>query len=234
MDRSFFQSPRHLGEPAEGSRDKGQPGNFHHELPAFGQDTVWLPRGSGSNPAQHQAIRSPSSITGDTPHFIAIGCDHARARQPSCRPRCFYPEAGQQLADLALAGDPLQNLLPRVATLGQRDRRQQTGFLKKIVFAHVRPTERSARLHPQTLRQYDRLGLVTPTRVGGRNRLYSANDIVRLREIADLSAQGLSLEGIRRVLELQEEVRVLRLRLEEFRREKSATSLVVWRPNRNR
>jgi MerR family transcriptional regulator/heat shock protein HspR len=91
-----------------------------------------------------------------------------------------------------------------------------------------------AGLHPQTLRQYDRLGLVTPTRVGGRNRLYSANDIVRLREIADLSAQGLSLEGIRRVLELQEEVRVLRLRLEEFRREKSATSLVVWRPNRNR
>jgi len=91
-----------------------------------------------------------------------------------------------------------------------------------------------AGLHPQTLRQYDRLGLVTPTRVGGRNRLYSANDVARLREIADLSAQGLSLEGIRRVLDLQEEVRVLRLRLEEFRREKTSTSLVVWRPNRNR
>ena len=72
-----------------------------------------------------------------------------------------------------------------------------------------------AGLHPQTLRQYDRMGLVTPTRVGGRNRLYSANDVARLREIADLSAQGLSLEGIRRVLELQEEVRVLRLRLDE-------------------
>lgn len=91
-----------------------------------------------------------------------------------------------------------------------------------------------AGLHPQTLRQYDRLGLVTPTRVGGRNRLYSANDIARLREIADLSAQGLSLEGIRRILELQEEVRVLRLRLEEFRREKTSTSLVVWRPTKNR
>ena len=91
-----------------------------------------------------------------------------------------------------------------------------------------------AGLHPQTLRQYDRLGLVTPTRVGGRNRLYSANDVARLREIADLSAQGLSLEGIRRVLELQEEVRVLRLRLEEFRREQTSTSLVVWRPNRSR
>ena len=91
-----------------------------------------------------------------------------------------------------------------------------------------------AGLHPQTLRQYDRLGLVTPRRVGGRNRLYSANDVARLREIADLSSQGLSLEGIRRILELQEEVRILRLRLEEFHREKSSTSLVVWRPNRNR
>ena len=91
-----------------------------------------------------------------------------------------------------------------------------------------------AGLHPQTLRQYDRLGLVTPTRVGGRNRLYSKADIVRLREIADLSTQGLSLEGIRRVLELQEEVRILRMRLEEFTREKASTSLVVWRPNRIR
>jgi MerR family transcriptional regulator/heat shock protein HspR len=91
-----------------------------------------------------------------------------------------------------------------------------------------------AGLHPQTLRQYDRLGLVTPTRVGGRNRLYSANDVERLREIADLSSQGLSLEGIRRILDLQEEVRVLRLRLEEFHREKASTSLVVWRPKKNR
>jgi len=91
-----------------------------------------------------------------------------------------------------------------------------------------------AGLHPQTLRQYDRLGLVTPTRVGGRNRLYSPNDVARLREIASLSAQGHSLEGIRRILELQEEVRVLRLRLAEFHREKTSTSLVVWRPKKNR
>jgi len=91
-----------------------------------------------------------------------------------------------------------------------------------------------AGLHPQTLRQYDRLGLVTPTRVGGRNRLYSANDIARLREIADLSAQGLSLEGIRRVLELQAEVAALRRTVAEFRREQSSTALVVWRPSRGR
>ncbi len=91
-----------------------------------------------------------------------------------------------------------------------------------------------AGLHPQTLRQYDRLGLVRPTRIGGRNRLYSPNDIARLREIAELSTQGLSLEGIRRVLELQEEVALLRARLEEFRRDQASTALVVWRPNRNR
>ena len=87
-------------------------------------------------------------------------------------------------------------------------------------------------LHPQTLRQYDRLGLVSPTRVGGRNRLYSARDIARLREIADLSAEGLSLEGIRRILALQEEVEGLRMQLREFHKEKSSTALVVWRPNR--
>lgn len=89
-----------------------------------------------------------------------------------------------------------------------------------------------AGLHPQTLRQYDRLGLVTPTRVGGRNRLYSADDIAQLREIAQLSADGLSLEGIRRVLELQREVDRLRKRLDEFHREKASTALVVWRPRR--
>ncbi len=90
-----------------------------------------------------------------------------------------------------------------------------------------------AGLHPQTLRQYDRLGLVRPTRVGGRNRLYSANDIARLREIAALSGEGLSLEGIRRVLELQEEVRMLRARLDDYRRDQASTALVVWRPKKN-
>ena len=91
-----------------------------------------------------------------------------------------------------------------------------------------------AGLHPQTLRQYDRLGLVTPTRVGGRNRLYSANDIARLREIADLSAQGLSLEGIRRILVLQAEVASLRRVVAEYRRDQTSTALVVWRPGPRR
>lgn len=87
-----------------------------------------------------------------------------------------------------------------------------------------------AGLHPQTLRQYDRLGLVSPDRTGGRNRLYSASDVARLREIAELSAEGLSLAGIQKVLALQAEVDMLRRRLAELNRERSSRALVLWRP----
>jgi MerR family transcriptional regulator/heat shock protein HspR len=90
-----------------------------------------------------------------------------------------------------------------------------------------------AGLHPQTLRQYDRLGLVSPTRVGGRNRLYSGRDIARLQEISRLSADGLTLEGIRRVLELQREIEQLRTRLAELSQQAQSTALVVWRPKRD-
>ena len=91
-----------------------------------------------------------------------------------------------------------------------------------------------AQMHPQTLRQYDRLGLVVPTRANGRNRLYSALDVARLREVAELSAAGISLEGIRRVLELQAEVERLRLQVNADAEEKRSTSLVLWRPQRRR
>ena len=60
-----------------------------------------------------------------------------------------------------------------------------------------------AGMHPQTLRQYDRLGLVSPTRTAGQSRRYSMRDVAQLREIASLSAQGLNLEGIKRILELE-------------------------------
>lgn len=89
-------------------------------------------------------------------------------------------------------------------------------------------------LHPQTLRQYDRLGLVSPQRVNGRNRLYSARDIEQLLEVAELSNAGVSLEGIRRVLELQAEIDRLRTQLDTFTREKSSTALVLWNPQRRR
>jgi MerR family transcriptional regulator/heat shock protein HspR len=71
-------------------------------------------------------------------------------------------------------------------------------------------------LHPQTLRQYDRLGLVSPTRTAGRTRRYSMRDVVALREINALSAEGLNLEGIRRILELQRDNQQLRQRVREL------------------
>lgn len=89
-------------------------------------------------------------------------------------------------------------------------------------------------LHPQTLRQYDRLGLVRPQRVNGRNRLYSAQDVERLREIADLSAEGVSLVGIQRVLDLEAELDRVRSHLDELLREKQSTALVLWNPRRLR
>ena len=91
-----------------------------------------------------------------------------------------------------------------------------------------------AGLHPQTLRQYDRLGLVSPDRAGGRNRLYSMRDILRLREVQQLAAEGMNLAGIQRVLELENEVASLRARLAQLERHKSSTALVVWRPQRRR
>jgi MerR family transcriptional regulator/heat shock protein HspR len=68
-------------------------------------------------------------------------------------------------------------------------------------------------LHPQTLRAYDRLGLVRPGRSGGGGRRYSWRDIEQLREVAELTAAGIGLEGVRRILELESEVAMLRDRL---------------------
>jgi len=64
-------------------------------------------------------------------------------------------------------------------------------------------------MHPQTLRQYDRLGLVVPQRQGGRQRRYSRADVDRLRTVQALSREGVSLEGIRRIVDLQREVEQL-------------------------
>lgn len=63
-----------------------------------------------------------------------------------------------------------------------------------------------AGMHPQTLRQYDRIGLVQPTRAPGKARRYSQRDIERLQEIQQLSQNGVSLEGIRRIIELQSRI----------------------------
>jgi MerR family transcriptional regulator/heat shock protein HspR len=77
-----------------------------------------------------------------------------------------------------------------------------------------------AGMHPQTQRQYDRLGLVSPGRTAGRGRRYSPRDVARLREVQRLSQdEGVNLAGIKRVLELEAENDALRDELERLRGE---------------
>jgi MerR family transcriptional regulator/heat shock protein HspR len=85
-------------------------------------------------------------------------------------------------------------------------------------------------MHPQTLRQYDRLGLVSPRRTAGQSRRYSMRDIAQLREIARLSAEGLNLEGVRRILELEDQVTALAIRVREL--ESALAEEVLNRPGR--
>ncbi|WP_460458358.1 heat shock protein transcriptional repressor HspR [Angustibacter peucedani] len=72
-------------------------------------------------------------------------------------------------------------------------------------------------MHPQTLRQYDRIGLVQPDRTRGRGRRYSARDVATLREVQRLSQdEGVSLAGIKRILELETQVQALRAKVSEL------------------
>jgi MerR family transcriptional regulator, heat shock protein HspR len=87
-----------------------------------------------------------------------------------------------------------------------------------------------AGMHPQTLRQYDRLGLVSPTRTAGKSRRYSMRDVAQLREIAALSAEGVSLEGIRRVLDLEDQVSALTTRVRQL--ESALADELLNRPGR--
>jgi MerR family transcriptional regulator, heat shock protein HspR len=74
-------------------------------------------------------------------------------------------------------------------------------------------------LHPQTLRQYDRLGLVSPGRSAGRGRRYSVRDIAALREVQRLTADGVNLAGVKRILELELQVDALQARIQELQAE---------------
>ncbi len=87
-----------------------------------------------------------------------------------------------------------------------------------------------AEMHPQTLRQYDRIGLVSPQRTRGNTRRYSLRDVEQLREVGRLSAEGLSLEGIRRVLELEDRVQHLETRVREL--ERALSDELLNRPGR--
>jgi MerR family transcriptional regulator/heat shock protein HspR len=119
---------------------------------------------------------------------------------------------------------------------------------------------RLAGMHPQTLRQYDRLGLVQAGRAGGGGRRYSERDVALLREVQKLSQEeGVNLAGIKRIIGLEQLVADLQQRVAELegqlddaytriarmeavgaypgrdlvRREAPSTALVVWRPRRS-
>lgn len=110
-------------------------------------------------------------------------------------------------------------------------------------------------LHAQTLRTYDRLGIVTPERTRGGGRRYSLRDVALLREVQRLSQEeGVNLAGIKRIIELTNQVDALRSRVSELLDEVSelqkrggraahsgelvhvprSTSVVVWRPRHER
>ncbi|TIH38739.1 MerR family transcriptional regulator [Subtercola vilae] len=87
-----------------------------------------------------------------------------------------------------------------------------------------------AEMHPQTLRQYDRLGLVSPSRTAGKSRRYSLRDVMQLREIARLGSEGITLEGIRRILELENVNQQLASRIREL--ESALADELLNRPGR--
>ena len=78
-------------------------------------------------------------------------------------------------------------------------------------------------LHPQTLRTYERMGLISPTRTGGGGRRYSFRDIELLREIAELTSAGIGIEGVRQILDLQNRIEALVQRNQELVAELEAT-----------
>ena len=83
-------------------------------------------------------------------------------------------------------------------------------------------------MHPQTLRQYDRLGLVTPGRSGGGGRRYSSRDVALLREVQRLSQEeGVNLAGIKRIIELENQVEALQTRVAELRSELASAEAAV-------
>jgi MerR family transcriptional regulator, heat shock protein HspR len=107
-----------------------------------------------------------------------------------------------------------------------------------------------AGMHAQTLRTYDRLGLVSPQRSSGGGRRYSQHDVELLREVQRLSQdEGVNLAGIKRIIELTNQVEALQSRLQEMSNEMEqlranqrrdvavvpkSTAVVVWQPRKAR
>jgi MerR family transcriptional regulator, heat shock protein HspR len=96
--------------------------------------------------------------------------------------------------------------------MDQRERDQRALYVISVAAS-------LAGVHPQTLRIYERKGLLDPARTGGGSRRYSEADINRLRRIQDLTAAGLNLEGVRRVMELEDEIDRMRRDMAQLRQE---------------
>jgi MerR family transcriptional regulator/heat shock protein HspR len=90
---------------------------------------------------------------------------------------------------------------------------QEQGRTTRAVYV-ISVAAELAGVHPQTLRIYERKGLVDPARTGGGSRRYSDRDIDRLRRISDLTEAGLNLAGVKRVIALEDEVARLQAQLE--------------------
>jgi MerR family transcriptional regulator/heat shock protein HspR len=89
-------------------------------------------------------------------------------------------------------------------------------------------------LHPQTLRQYDRLGLVSPGRTSGRNRRYSLRDIALIRNVTKLVDEGINHVGIKRIIELESamanlSIEVAKLRIEVDQLAKHQQNVIVYK-----
>ena len=136
----------------------------------------------------------------------------------------------------------------------------ETGVAEDAPVFVISVAAQLTRMHPQTLRQYDRAGLVSPGRTPGGGRRYSPRDVALLREVQRLSQEeGVNLAGIKRIIELESQVDALRDRITELLTELAEThaavvaatsavhasyrrdlvplsqqALTVWRPQRRR
>ena len=81
-------------------------------------------------------------------------------------------------------------------------------------------------VHPQTLRVYERKGLLAPARTGGMSRRYSELDLEQIRRVQELTNDGLNLAGVVRVLELERQIEWLRRRVGELTQQQNSTALV--------
>ncbi|GAA5045246.1 heat shock protein transcriptional repressor HspR [Nocardia callitridis] len=129
------------------------------------------------------------------------------------------------------------------------DPKQSSGGAARAEFFMISVAAQLAGMHAQTLRTYDRLGLVTPQRTSGGGRRYSSRDVELLREVQRLSQdEGVNLAGIKRIIELTNQVSELQQHVAELSAElertragyrpdlspQRSTALVVWKPRNRR